>query len=318
MFDAEIAAEFRRSIAATVDRADPLKARAALLEAGWLDALETDEAMAVAVVFGEQGRAVCDAAALDDVLAAHLGTGEVAVAYPALPGQHVVLPAHRHATRLLWVSDLSGDDLAVIDLPEALDVHEVGGIDPAAGLLGLQTPPAGTVSAVATSVWPAALAAGRVAVAHQMAAAARELLAMTTTYARQRSQFGVPIATFQAVKHRLADTYVAISAADAAIVAAATTASLTAAAVAKALSGRAADVAGRNCLQVFGGIGFTVEHDFHRMYRRSLVLDRLLGDRRMLERELGGRIRAGSLIGERFVNLDDVPRLHVCANGFGL
>ena len=52
--------------------------------------------------------------------------------------------------------------------------------------------------------------------------------------------------------------------------------------MAKALAGRAAAVAGRNCLQVFGGIGFTTEHGFHRNYRRSLVLDRRLGDTRTL------------------------------------
>ena len=48
MFDTEIAAEFRRSVAAALDPDDPVKARTALIEAGWLDALEADEAMAVA------------------------------------------------------------------------------------------------------------------------------------------------------------------------------------------------------------------------------------------------------------------------------
>ena len=59
------------------------------------------------------------------------------------PGPPVVLAAHRHATRLLWLPDLSGEGIAVIDLDGALDPRPVGGIDPGAGLLGLTAQPAG-------------------------------------------------------------------------------------------------------------------------------------------------------------------------------
>jgi alkylation response protein AidB-like acyl-CoA dehydrogenase len=104
---------------------------------------------------------------------------------------------------------------------------------------------------------------------------------------------------------------VAISSADAAAVAAASTREPTTAAVAKALAGRAAAVAARNCLQVFGGIGFTVEHEFHRYFRRNLVLDRLLGNQRALEREVGSLLRRGALRRERVVELDDEPRLEL-------
>lgn len=309
IFDADLAAELRRTFAAALQHADPVEARAGLLEAGWLDALESDPAMAVAITFREQGRAGRDAAALDDVIGADLGTGDAAVAYPAAPGLHVVLPAHRDATRLLWLPDLRGDGAALVDLDDALAAQPVAGIDPAAGWLGLTAQPVGRVTIVTTPAWPAALAAGRVAVAYQLVAGARALLERAADYARDRRQFGTPIAAFQAVKHRLADTLVAISAADAATVAAATTGTVTGAAVAKALAGRAAELAGRNCLQVFGGIGFTTEHDFHRSYRRSLVLDRLLGDHRTLERQLGAQLRAGALADEHVVELDDVPRV---------
>jgi Acyl-CoA dehydrogenase, C-terminal domain len=309
MFDAELAAELHRSFAAALQHDDPVAARAGLLEAGWLDALDADAAVATAITFREQGRVGRDAAALDDVLAAGLGLDDSAVAYPAAPGLHVAFSAHRHATRLVWLPDLSGDGATIVDLDGALVPAPVGGIDPAAGWLGLASRPDGTLTEVAGSQWQSALAAGRVAVAHQLVAGARALLELATNYARDRQQFGTPIAGFQAVKHRLADTLVAVSAADAATVAAAATTTVTGAAVAKALAGRAAEVAGRNCLQVFGGIGFTTEHDFHRNYRRSLALDRLLGDRCTLERELGAQLRAGALVDEHVVELDDLPRV---------
>jgi hypothetical protein len=213
------------------------------------------------------------------------------------------------------VPSLRGEELSIVELEEALETGVIGGIDPDGGLIGLRARPAGTITSLrgaeATSTWGPALAAGRVALAHELAAGAHALLTSATAYAKVRKQFGAPIATFQAVKHRLAETLVAISAADAAAVAAASTGTPAGAAVAKALAGRAAAAAARNCLQVFGGIGFTTEHEFHRRFRRSLVLDRLLGDRRTLERELGAELRSGKLRAERIVELVHVPRLDV-------
>src|SRR5439155_12586664 len=104
---------------------DPVKARAELLGAGWLDALDADEVVAVALVFREQGRTARDVAALDDVLGHRLGVADVAVAYPAAPGMQVVLPAHHGAPHVLWVPDL-----VVIELDEPLGGAPVRGIDP--------------------------------------------------------------------------------------------------------------------------------------------------------------------------------------------
>ena len=326
--EAGLVPDLRRSFTAALDHDDPVEARTGLLGAGWLDALELDETVAVALVFREQGRTGRDAGALDDVVARRVAgrwpaaAGDVAVAHPVAPASvngtcptHVVLPGHRHASRLLWVSDLGGAELAIVELEDELATEVVRAIDPDAGLIGLRARPAGTVTelrgAEATSTWGPALAAGRVALAHQLAAGAHALLASATAYAKHRKQFGSPIATFQAVKHRLAETLVAISAADAAAVAAASTGTPAGAAVAKALAGRAAAAAARNCLQVFGGIGFTTEHEFHRRFRRSLVLDRLFGDRRTLERELGAELRSGNLRAERVVELGHEPRLDV-------
>ena len=327
MIDADLIEDLDRSFTAALQHDDPSKARVALLEAGWRDALEMDEEVVVALVFRAQGHTGVDAGALDDVVGGHVvarwpaAAGDRAIAYPVIAETaargsrptHVVLPAGSQARRLLWVPDLRGDRLEIIELERALDESAVRGVDAAGGLLGLTGRPDGHLTSLggaeATAAWSPALAAGRVALAHQLVAGAHAQLMLATAYAQDRRQFGVPIGSFQAVKHRLADTLVAISAADAAALAAGATGSECGAAVAKALAGRAAAVAARNCLQVFGGIGFTEEHEFQRRFRRNLVLERLLGEGRTLERELGARLRAGTLDAEHVVELETLPRL---------
>jgi alkylation response protein AidB-like acyl-CoA dehydrogenase len=113
------------------------------------------------------------------------------------------------------------------------------------------------------------------------------MLELARGHALERVQFGQPIAGFQAVRHRLADTLVAIEAADAAIGSAWDEGSPPAAATAKALAGRSARTAMRHCQQVLAGIGFTTEHDFHLYVRRVLVFDELFGTARALTRNQG-------------------------------
>ncbi|CQD18832.1 acyl-CoA dehydrogenase domain-containing protein [Mycobacterium europaeum] len=109
--------------------------------------------------------------------------------------------------------------------------------------------------------------------------AAARLLEMTVVYAGQRQQFGVPIGSFQAVKHHCANMALAVEAGRSTLWAGALTldtaapaaqrsrAASSAAAYAKAA---AAEVAG-TALQVHGGIGFTWEHDLHLLLRRIKV-----------------------------------------------
>jgi alkylation response protein AidB-like acyl-CoA dehydrogenase len=108
--------------------------------------------------------------------------------------------------------------------------------------------------------------------------AAARLLEMTVVYAGQREQFGVPIGSFQAVKHHCANMALAVEASrstlwaaalalDTAAPAARTRAASSSAAYAKAA---ATEVAG-TALQVHGGIGFTWEHDLHLLLRRIKV-----------------------------------------------
>ena len=100
-------------------------------------------------------------------------------------------------------------------------------------------------------------------------------------------QFDQPIARFQAVRHRLAETLVAIETADAVLDAAWLDESPVTAAMAKATAGRSARTAARHCQQVLAGIGFTTEHDLHRYVRRILVLDQVFGSHATITKHLG-------------------------------
>ncbi|WP_460071460.1 acyl-CoA dehydrogenase family protein [Streptomyces sp. YKOK-I1] len=128
------------------------------------------------------------------------------------------------------------------------------------------------------------LAAGRRALGWWLLGTGHAMLALARRHILDREQFGRPLASFQALRHRLAETYVALEGAQAALTAAADdTGSL----LAKAAAGRAALTAARHCQQALGGIGFTAEHELHRHVRRALVLDGLLGSARELTREAG-------------------------------
>ncbi|GAB2960968.1 acyl-CoA dehydrogenase family protein [Streptomyces pseudoechinosporeus] len=136
---------------------------------------------------------------------------------------------------------------------------------------------------------PLPLDAGRRALGWWLVGTGRAMLSLARTHALDRVQFGRPLASFQAVRHRLAETLVALEGAEATLaVAADPLGSL----LAKAAAGRAALTAARHCQQVLGGIGFTAEHPLHRHVRRALVLDGLLGSARELTREAGAVLRA--------------------------
>jgi hypothetical protein len=158
----------------------------------------------------------------------------------------------------------------------------IAGVDPALGL----------VEAVPVESWAGDLRLGRLALGHELVGASRTMLELARTHALEREQFGQPIAAFQAVRHRLAETLVAIETAEAVLDAAWIDGTPLTAAMAKALAGRGARTAARHCQQVLAGIGFTTEHDLHRYVRRTLVLDQLLGSARTLTRDLGDELLA--------------------------
>jgi hypothetical protein len=141
----------------------------------------------------------------------------------------------------------------------------------------------------ASSGDPVPLATGRRALGWWLVGSSRTMLSLAREHALSRTQFGKPVASFQAIRHRLAETLVAIEGAEATLHAA--TDDFTSL-LAKAAAGQAALTAAKHCQQVLGGIGFTAEHELHRHVKRTLVLDGLLGNARELTREAGARLRA--------------------------
>ncbi|MFF6786102.1 acyl-CoA dehydrogenase family protein [Streptomyces sp. NPDC012510] len=101
----------------------------------------------------------------------------------------------------------------------------------------------------------------RLAVAAQGLGVGLALLERTVAYVGQRTQFGAPIGSFQAVKHRLADAKVALEFARALIFGAAVTLDPVDVAAAKVTACEAAYATARTALQLHGAIGYTAEYD---------------------------------------------------------
>jgi hypothetical protein len=268
----------------------------ALEELGWHDALGVDERDAVSILFELQGAANAASSTLEAVMLPERDAGAV---LPAL-GQwqspatmagarlavHGVALAARD--RYVVVAPVGDGHIAAVVDAGALDLQPVQGLDPSLGLLRVRGE-VHTRDAPATD-WATAIASGQRAVAHELVGASRTMLELARTHALERVQFGRPIATFQAVRHRLAETLVAIETADAALAAAWDDGSTSSARMAKAIAGRSARTAARHCQQVLAGIGFTTEHPLHRFIKRALVLDQLLGSSTLLTKELGEQL----------------------------
>ena len=128
-----------------------------------------------------------------------------------------------------------------------------------------------------------ALDLARIALASEALGGAERLLEMTTAYVKERLQFGRPIGSFQAVKHRLADMMIEVEAAKSAAWYAACVADerrtelAEAAAIAKSYCCDAFFDCAANAIQLHGGIGFTWEHQAHLYFKRARATATLLG-----------------------------------------
>jgi alkylation response protein AidB-like acyl-CoA dehydrogenase len=102
---------------------------------------------------------------------------------------------------------------------------------------------------------------GALATAAQLVGAAEALLGDAVDYAKQRTQFGRAIGSYQAIKHKLADVHIAIELARPLVYGAALSLAPRDVSAAKAAASEAALLAARSALQTHGAIGFTQEHD---------------------------------------------------------
>jgi alkylation response protein AidB-like acyl-CoA dehydrogenase len=122
------------------------------------------------------------------------------------------------------------------------------------------------------------------ALAAEMVGTAQKALDMSVEYAKTRVQFGKPIGSFQAVKHKCVDMMVAVENARSLTYFACWTVdtkspeAATAVPMAKAYASDMAKNVTSEAIQVHGGIGFTWEHDMHLYHRRALAGEANLGN----------------------------------------
>lgn len=125
---------------------------------------------------------------------------------------------------------------------------------------------------------------GAVATSAQLIGLSEQMIAMTVSYVVDRKQFGVPIGSFQAVKHHLADAELKVAFARPVVWAAAYGLANGSddvdreVSMAKCFASDAAEVVARKSLQTHGAIGYTTEHDLHFWLKRAWALASSWGD----------------------------------------
>lgn len=150
----------------------------------------------------------------------------------------------------------------------------------------------GTPAAKLAASQEHALQVARALLAVESVGVARASLAMTADYLKTRKQFGVPLASFQALRHRVADLYVRLEAATSAAwyalraVDSGAPDSAVAARIGKLVATEAAYAVTAEAIQLHGGIGFTWEHPAHRYFKRATANRQLFGDPATLRAEI--------------------------------
>ena len=183
----------------------------------------------------------------DDERSAQLASGEL-IATLALP-PHTPRAVDAEAAGLVLLADENGVTQASVG-----ECHR--SVDPSRRLYD--------VTAAGDS-WQAdikrAYEFGALATAAQLVGGAEALLSETVDYAKQRTQFGRTIGSYQAIKHKLADVHIAIELARPLVYGAALSLEPRDVSAAKAAASEAGLLAARSALQTHGAIGFTQEHD---------------------------------------------------------
>ncbi len=136
-----------------------------------------------------------------------------------------------------------------------------------------------------------------IALCNEMVGGAQKVLDMSVDYAKERVQFGRPIGSFQAIKHKCADMLLEVESAKSAAYYGAWCAAEdndevpVVASLAKAYCSDAYFHASAENIQIHGGIGFTWEHDAHLYFKRAKSSEIFLGDatyhRELLAQRIG-------------------------------
>ncbi|OMC27679.1 acyl-CoA dehydrogenase IpdE2 [Mycobacterium colombiense] len=129
-----------------------------------------------------------------------------------------------------------------------------------------------------------------VLLAAEQIGAAERCLELTVEYAKDRVQFGRPIGSFQALKHRMADLYVTVAAAKTVVADACDDPTPTNAAAARLAATEALNTVAAEGIQLHGGIAITWEHDMHLYFKRAHGSAHLLDSSQELLRRLESEV----------------------------
>jgi alkylation response protein AidB-like acyl-CoA dehydrogenase len=154
----------------------------------------------------------------------------------------------------------------------AFTAQRVDTMDPTrrlASVTAQDTAPLGTDPGIADTA--------AILLAAEQIGAAERCLELTVEYTKQRVQFGRPIGSFQALKHRMADLYVGLSAARAVVDDAIAEPTSTTAALARVAATEAFGAVAAEAIQMHGGIAITWEHDIQLYFKRAHGSAQLLG-----------------------------------------
>jgi hypothetical protein len=311
--DAEDLAQVSSSLRRAVQDGDAGDVRRAVEEFGWHELLEEEAEAAVATLFALTGELLLPDTFLDDVLAAASGLELPEGVRVVLPHIGILEPTstlersevsldgvvQAGSGEVLLTTCLQHDKVVVATCTAPGPTDAAGTIDPAAGWVSIEGRVAlGEVlaeGAEAAEVWDQMSAAGRRALAHELVAVGGEMLRLTLEHVTTREQFGQTLASFQVVKHKLADVYLWQQVATLSAEAAWEDRGVESAALAKAAACRFTQTARANCQQLLGGMGFTWEHSFHTYLRRALTLEPLLGGAAAQHRVLGHALRTSTM-----------------------
>ncbi len=120
--------------------------------------------------------------------------------------------------------------------------------------------------------------------------AASRCLDLTVAYTKDRVQFGRPIGSFQALKHRMADLYVLVQSARAVVNDAVADPTPTAAALARVTASEAFSAVAAEAIQMHGGVAITWEYDIQLYFKRAHGSAQLLGPPREYLRSLESEV----------------------------
>jgi alkylation response protein AidB-like acyl-CoA dehydrogenase len=203
-------------------------------------------------------------------------SGNAALVLNAPVADRLLVPVETDDGTSLWTVDPRGEGAHIRERPMVDRTRRFGDVE-------LDVAHGDRVGSVPAEALRRAAARAAVLIAAESLGLARRMLDMTTGYVKDREQFGVPVGSFQAVKHAAAQALVDIEAAHSGVYFAAWAlehdhpeAELHAW-IAKAFSGEMGARVADTALQLHGAIGYTWEYDLHVFFKRAKANQELFG-----------------------------------------